>query len=196
MEELIKKFLKNNPIYGSSYNKIGEGYNGKVFETDKGFIVKITRDKQEMQTSDKIMNKLNGVFTPKYHLIQSLEGNYVIVMDKIEPLNLSLEENNLLNLFRDQILKLVKKGGDLSNIKLAVEKNIPNKKMKFILSGIIDAVDGLKQIGIINADIQEDNIGVDKNGKIVMFDVVDELSLVESLRKIIRKIILEFSFKN
>ena len=110
----------------------------------------------------------------------------------MNPINLTSQQNVFLNLFRDKILELMDAGVDISALKQHLD-NVEDSELRFVLSGLIDAVDGLQKIGIVNADIHEDNIGV-SNGKIVLIDVVDEQLVQEMkrLRKKIREIIKEY----
>lgn len=194
MEQIANSFLSNNPEFGSVDNiqKIGSGYNGAVFLTDKNFVIKVTGDKEEFDTSVKIFNKANGLYTPKYHKLERVDGYFIIVMDRIKPINLTSQQNVLLNLFRDKMLDLLDAGVDILPLKEQLS-NIGDSDLEFILSGLIDCAYGLQKIGIKNADIHEDNIGI-SNGKIVLIDVVDQelVQEVKILRRKIREIINEF----
>ena len=56
MENIAKEFLKKNPKYGKSIiENLGSGYNGSAYLTDKKFVVKITKDKAEYNTTKKIV---------------------------------------------------------------------------------------------------------------------------------------------
>lgn len=194
MDEIAKSFLNKNPEFGNedSLKKIGSGYNGSVFLTDKNLVVKVTKDKEEFDTSVQIFNKANGKYTPTYHKLDRIGDNYIIVMDKIDPINLTGQQNVFLNLFRDKMLDMIDSGIDITPLKGHLE-TIDDPKLKFVLSGLIDAASGLKNIGITNADIHEDNIGVN-NGKIVLIDVVDKelVQEVKRVKGIIKELIKEF----
>jgi len=176
--------------YGSVTENIGSGYNGSVFLTDKGYVIKVTSDEQEYKTTLDIFNSANGKYTPLFFEIDPFEGFYVIIMEKVEPLKLSYNDNILLNKFRDILLDYINNDQDIISLKNTILKNVKDKKMAFILTGVVDCVDGLRRVGIINADIQENNIGKNSKGNIVLFDVVDEIHLEPaSIREVIRKIL-------
>jgi len=190
--DIATNFLKDNEGFGNLKTELGSGYNGTAFLTDKGFVVKITKDKEEYSATLKIFNQINGKYTPMYYKVEPHEGLYVILMDYVEPIKLSSEESDFLNMFRDGMLSILEDGGDISYLKKTVSK-IENKKLEFIIRGLIDCVIGLSKIGIINTDIQEDNIGI-LNDKVVLFDVAEEGvgQLTESkraIRSIVREIV-------
>ncbi len=188
-----ENYLKDNKDFGNITSELGSGYNGVAFLTDKGFVVKVTKDEQEYKTTSKIFKTINGKFTPTYYKVDNVDGLYVIVMDRVKPLNLTYNENQQLNMFRDRILDMVDSGKDISKLKESISK-MEDNKMKTVFSGLIDCVIGLHKAGITNADIQEDNIGT-LNNKIVLFDVVEEEpQLAESIRKIIRGIVEKLIF--
>jgi len=194
MEKIAKEFLKKNPKYGKSIiENLGSGYNGSAYLTDKKFVVKITKDKAEYNTTKKIVKKANGKYTPKYYYLKEVGDIYIIVMDYVELVDLTSEENFLMNSFRDKIIDFVKSGQNTKEIKKNLEK-ISNKKIKKIFFGLVDIVDGLIKIGIDNVDIQENNLGFIGN-KLVAFDVVDNNELNESVKRIIIKLLKESTNK-
>lgn len=194
-EEFYKQkaddFLNNNPEFGTITKILGSGFNGVAFLTDKNLVVKATKDEEEFNTTEKIAKTINGIATPKYHKIEENDGLYMIVMDRVEPIKLNKKESDFLNMFRDGMEALLDSGEDISMLKHSLSR-INNKKMETILGGVVDCVIALDKIGIRNVDIQEDNIGT-INGRIVLFDVVDEQkelaeSSIRSLRVFIREI--------
>ncbi len=183
--ELVNNYLNNisNNKFGSKIvEKLGSGHNGEAYLTDKNFVVKITKDIAEVKTALNIIQHLNGVATPKYYDIRKLDnGLNIIVMEKVEPIKLSSSENGLLNMFRDKLLAFIKTGKPLQPLKDLLAGKLPIK-MENILSGLIDAVDALKSIGIINADIHEDNLGFIGN-KLKLLDVVSDKLVKEKVLK-------------
>lgn len=174
MEEIINNYLKSNPNYGSkTINKLGSGFNGEAYLTDKNFVIKITKDLPEVKTASEISKKLNGVVTPKFFDIKKIDNNlYIIVMEKVTPITLTSDENIRLNQFRDNLFGLLKANKNILPLKDVIKGKLKNIKLENILSGLIEALAKLKGIGIMNADVHEDNIGFVGN-KFVLFDVVD-----------------------
>lgn len=174
MEELILNYLKTNQHFGSKLiKKLGSGFNGEVYLTDKDFVVKITKDLPEVKTASQISKKLNGVVTPKFFDISKLNnGSYLIVMEKVNPIQLTSDENVRLNTFRDNLTNLLKSNKNILPLKDVLKGKLKNVKLENILSGLVEAMYRLKSIGIINADIHEDNIGYIGN-KLVLFDIID-----------------------
>jgi len=193
-QEVGETFLSNNEEFGKITKTLGSGYNGTAFLTDKNLVVKITRDEQEFQTALEVSNKLNGVYTPKYYKVEKYDGLYIIVMDLVEPIKLSKKESEFLNMFRDGLLTMIEQGVDTTHLKKSIKK-IGNDKLEFVLDGLVVAVVGLNKMGILNDDIQEDNIGI-LNGKIVLFDIVNkEHQLAENTTKVrllIREVVESF----
>lgn len=189
--DTAESYVNKHTQFGNIIKELGSGYNGVAFLTDKGFVIKVTKDEEEYKTALKIFNSLNGLYTPKYYGVDEFEDLYVIVMDKVDPLNLSDEENKMLNTFRDFILMKLENGEDVSKLK-SLLPNFKNKKMEVIFSGLIDCIVGLSKVGIINDDIQEDNIGL-LNGKIVLFDVVETehqlAEVIKNIRSVIREMV-------
>lgn len=193
-QQIATDYLAQNPEFGAITSELGSGNFGTAFLTDKGLVVKVTRDSNETIATKTIMDKANGQFTPKYYKLDKWGNSaYVIVMDRVTPISLSDSESNMLNIFRDRVLDALEDGNDPTAMKPMLKK-LGNPKLEKILGGVIDCMVGLNRIGIRNADVQEDNLGV-VNGRVVMFDIVDErdLSLNESaLLGTIKKLIREY----
>lgn len=193
-QQLATDYLTQHPDFGTLAGELGSGNFGTAFSTSKGLVVKITRDSNEPIVAKKIMDKANGQFTPKYYAMDKVSnGTYAIVMDHVTPISLSDSESNMLNVFRDRVLDALEDGNDPTAMKPMLKK-LGNPKLEKILGGVIDCLVGLNRIGIRNADVQEDNLGV-VNGRVVMFDIVDErdLSLHESaLLGTIKKLLREY----
>ena len=193
-QQIATDYLAQNPEFGAITSELGSGNFGTAFLTDKGLVVKVTRDSNETIATKTIMDKANGQFTPKYYKLDKWGNSaYVIVMDRVTPISLSDSESNMLNIFRDRVLDALENGNDPTAMKPMLKK-LGNPKLEKILGGVIDCMVGLNSIGIRNADVQEDNLGL-INGRVVMFDIVDErdLSLHESaLLVTIKKLLREY----
>jgi hypothetical protein len=193
-QQIATDYLAQNPDFGTLGGELGSGNFGTAFSTSKGLVIKVTRDSNETIVANKIMTKANGQFTPKYYKLDKVSnGTYVLVMDHVTPIQLSASESNMLNVFRDRVLDALEDGNDPSAMKPMLKK-LGNPKLEKVLGGVIDCLVGLNRIGIRNADVQEDNLGV-VNGRVVMIDVVDErdLSLNEAaLLGTIKKLVREY----
>lgn len=182
--ESIQKYLvdTNNKFGHQLTSKLGEGYNGVVYLTDKGYVIKNTSDKAEVKTALNIAKSINGQATPKYFDIhKNDDGSYIIVMEKINSIsNLSGNEQKFLNMFSAKLISQLESGKDISIFKDGIKGKVGSPKFENILNGLIDCLTTLKSIGIINADIHEDNLGMVGN-RLVMLDVVDEKYLTSKV---------------
>jgi hypothetical protein len=180
LQAAAQAFLQQNPTFGTQLTtSLGAGYNGVVWLTDTGHVVKITRDREEFQTAQRIMQGANGQFTPKYFAQQALSGGlYALVMEKVEPLKLTAGQSKFLNMFRDRVLGMQDAGQDITQLIPAL-KQLPDQGLAKILGGLITCLAGLEKLGIVNADIQEDNLA-QRGGSIVLLDVVDAALVTES----------------
>ncbi len=187
LQAAAQQFLQQNPAYGSQLSSVlGSGYNGIVWLTDKGLVLKITRDKEEFQTAQRIMQGANGKFTPRYLTQQALGGGlFALVMEKVDPLPLTAGQQVFLNKFRDRVLGMQDAGQDITLL-LPALKQLPDQQLAAILAGLIKCLHGLEQIGILNADIQEDNLAL-RGGQVVLLDVVDSALVAESAYQQLRR---------
>jgi hypothetical protein len=173
-------FLVQNPAYGNRLARVlGQGYNGRVWLTNKDLVLKITRDAEEARTTELIMAKANGRFTPKYFACVSLpEGLHTVVMESVVPVSLTAAQSRFLNLFRDRIEDLRDAGEDVRSI-LPGLQGLPDPVLVRVLTGLVNDLHGLSAIGIDHADIQEENLAW-RGQQLVLLDAVHAGLLAES----------------
>ena len=185
INDTIQKYLTDitNGKYGTKLtSKLGEGYNGVVYLTDKSYVIKYTTDKAEVRTALNIAKSINGQATPKYFDIHKNEdGSYIIIMEKVNPIsNLSDNEQKFLNMFSTKLISQLEAGKNIIVFKDGIKGKVGSPKFENLLNGLIDCLTTLKSVGIINADIHENNLGTIGN-KLVMLDVVDEKYLTSKV---------------
>jgi hypothetical protein len=191
LTQLAQSYLAQHPEFGTKLTgSLGSGYNGQVWQTDKGVVVKVTRDGEEYQTTRRLLGAANGKFTPKYFACEPLaSGLYVVVMEKVTPLQLSAAQSQLLNVFRDRLLDMLEDGENVQSILPAIAK-LPDVTMRGVLGGLAQALDGLHKLGIDHADVQEDNLAW-RGQQLVLLDVVHAGLLTESTYHTLRRGIMQ-----
>ncbi len=176
-DEAVATFLQANPALGTLSKTLGSGNFGTAYLTSKNLVVKITNDAAEFSTAQAIKQKANGKYTPAFHELTQLKaGVYALVMDLVQPIQLTASESQMLNLFRDKVTQLLEDGENPAPIKQNL-KRLNNPKLEQLLSGLIDCMAGLHSVGILDTDIHEDNIGT-VGGRVVLFDVVEDSAVL------------------
>ncbi len=176
-DEAVAAFLQANPALGTLSKTLGSGNFGTAYLTSKNLVVKITNDAAEFSTAQAIKQKANGKYTPAFHELTQLKaGVYALVMDLVQPIQLTASESQMLNLFRDKVTQLLEDGENPAPIKQNL-KRLNNPKLEQLLSGLIDCMAGLHSVGILDTDIHEDNIGT-VGGRVVLFDVVEDSAVL------------------
>jgi len=192
LQELAKKYADEKK-YGTIVKTLGSGYKGSSFLTNQNIVIKITSDKEEYSTAlDIAKSSANGEYTPHYFSFKYENPYYILAMEKITPIKLNYKQQEFLNRFRDILLDGIEEGKNKKVFKNFITNKITPGEFSHILLGLIDCVYGLHKVGISNADIHEDNIGINEEGRIVMFDVVsanlvESKSLIERLEKLTKK---------
>lgn len=158
--------MKLEEIVIQEYNKLGQGVFGKVFEKD-GFAYKITRSKVEAVIAKMIMdNQGNFKRFPKiYSVTKGKSGLYwIIKRELLSPLKPT--DAARINALMYEI------GYYINNDRLQsyekIKKSNPGEK---ILSFIDDLKKDYDFLNINKGlDIHGGNLGLNKNGDIILFD--------------------------
>jgi hypothetical protein len=151
---------------------VSSGSFGDVFEvSDNGIekILKITTDREEAKIANSIKGKnIPGII--KFYEVKRIRSeelerfeNYLILMDKITPIT----DEKTISKLNSIISKIV--DDELFIIPNAINR-LPNSKLKLELEIIIKS---LRKIGIKEevSDIQIQNLGLDKNNRLILFDL-------------------------
>lgn len=155
-----------NKIILDEYEKLGQGYFGKVFEKG-GFAYKVTKSKVEPVIARIIMHLGNELTTfPKIiSVTKSKSGLYhIIKRDLIDPLNST--EEDLIDDNRFEIKQYVNNGNIRSYNELK-KSELTENLIKFIE----DLREDYKKLKISKGlDIHGNNIGINSSGEYILFD--------------------------
>jgi hypothetical protein len=156
------------------FKKLGKGNMGSVYSKN-GKIYKITEDEDEVVVSKGLMrSKRNFKHFPKIYSIKKLGENqygeirYGIIRKDYEPL---INTNQL-----SDVIDLVKKYGREIMAYIPNQRNgLPqevedNQKLFSTIQGIIDEFSTLNLPDYKLLDFHLNNLGVDQDGNIVLFD--------------------------
>lgn len=168
----LDKYLKENRlinIINEEYgNLIGKGISGSAYKMDDGKVYKETDSIFEYLMAKKLKNydkELKSL--PKiYDLGKNEKGKYFIIKDYFNKINKELYNKLSDEKMKNLIENYMKTGSDADNISINLGRNflqfLNNLKSELHIIGV-DYKD-------FDVDYIEDNIGLDNNGNIILFD--------------------------
>jgi hypothetical protein len=150
--------------------EIGEGSYGTAYDIGKGRVLKITTDEVEAGIANYILSlkknfkhiaKIYDVFTTK-ELKRS--GYFFIVMKMYEPLD-DIDQEEF-----DEAASIYDNGGDVKEETEGTNATWRRKVRKYY--PMVKAIDEeCRKVKILAGDIHSGNVGWDKNGNLVLFDI-------------------------
>lgn len=151
-------------IIESEYNKLGGGAFGSTYEKN-GLLYKVTKDEKEVSICNKILKSDKEFITlPKIYKVRKGKNQYIIVREMLtmlKPTYMAKVSN-----MREHINEYIFENSQSSKGLL----------IKFLDEKFINFLDKLKEeLTEINSfnrfiDIHSGNIGIDKNGNLILFD--------------------------
>jgi len=155
------------------YKNIGSGQFGTAFMLKSGKVLKLTSDMLEAMTAYYLSDK-NTEFVVNYYDVRRIVGSkdknlYVIIMDYAEPVKMSEKEKYLWYLDEKYLDCDVDEFIKNMNYPWKITENVISY-LKHFWYNMIGMLQELKELGIKNADIHSDNLGM-INGKMILFDV-------------------------
>lgn len=162
----LLKFISSGS-FGNAY-KIG----------DK--VLKITSDKREAKSVNDIIKLGGNDSIVRYYSINIYKNNYIILMDYLNPLEAYIKDDNLKKMIVD-CLDIIYDNWNSLSIEELVEKIsdkwVLNKYDFIYIDKVFNLYFNIKDL-IRNPDIHIGNIGVDKEGRFLIFDFTELSSFI------------------
>jgi len=170
-EKSISDFYIENNIDEDSLSYLGKGEYGEAYSIGDGKVLKITTSENEFEIAQKLENDSSPVIDSfaKIYKTEIVDNSKLIILEELEQ-DSHIEDlyYELENYLTEQVLS-IQYMGHLDMDELEISEELQN-----FINDIEDIVRAYRYLGIEASDIQPDNLGYSKEGKLKAFDIDDK----------------------
>ena len=162
--ETLKLFCEKYNINLEEVHYLGGGDFGEAYE-HKENVIKITTDKTEYNFSKELVGYQNKPIA-KIKLVDEIKNDYFILMEKVE------QKQEIENMFYEIERLAEENDSGIEYLDLDDIDNI-SPELKEFGDSLQWIYDFQRRLGIQRADIKPENLGYNKEGELVCFDISD-----------------------
>lgn len=166
-EEPYKIFARSHGIDPDDLSYLGRGDFGEAYATSDGRVIKQTSSKSEGEIAKELLGKTNFSFAKIYD-VQSFDYYICILMEEVDTdskieelyyeLNDLLEQQGLPMQYLDHL--------DTDEFEISDE-------LQEFINGVSNINHSYRMLGIEASDLRPENMGYNKEGELVAFDIED-----------------------
>lgn len=167
----IEDFYLENDIIFDKLVYLGGGEFGKAYSIGNGKVLKITTSKSEFELAKQMEGKNIPVLDSiaKIYKTDIIDGKMLIILEELEL------DSNIDELFYDLQNYLDEQGLSILYLhELDIDENEITDELKKFIDGMLGINKAYRYLNVLASDINTDNLGYSKNGKLKAFDIDDK----------------------